>query len=191
MKYTSISILIFLLLFSAKLFGQQYDFVKILPGLGIVYNSDSILLNKTSIKKLHRILKIKDTSNSNEFIMTMWDGYDPETLESTSGTEYTREIKFKSITFEFADETDKDNLKLRWIRMKEDNALKTYTDNGLMIGMINPKIREFYPLTGKRDYISENGLTYNLFKYGISLQLEKLENNDLRLIEITTHLIYE
>jgi hypothetical protein len=191
MKYTTISILIFPLLFSAKLFGQQYDFVKILPGLGIVYNSDSIILNKTKITELHRILKIKDTSNPIEFIMTMWDGYDPETLETTSGTEYMREIKFKSITFEFADETDKDNLKLRWIRIKEDNTLKIYTDNGLMIGMINPKIREFYPLTGERDYISENGLTYNLYKYGISMQLEKLKNNDLRLIELSTHLTYE
>jgi hypothetical protein len=191
MRYTSINILIGLLLFSSKLFGQQYDFVKILPGIGIVYNNDSIILNKTTIRELHRILKINYTPNPNEFLMTMWDGYDPETLESTSGTEYTREIKFKSITFEFADETDRDNLKLRWIRMKGDNTLKIYTDNGLMIGMINPKIKEFYPLTGKRDYISENGLTYNLYKYGISLQFERIENDDLKLIELSTHLIYE
>ena len=191
MRYRSLNIFIILFLFSAKLFGQQYDFVKILPGTGIVYNNDSIILNKTKIGELHRILKIKDSSNPNEFVMTMWDGFDPETLEFTSGVEYTREIKFKSITFEFSDETDKDNLKLRWIRIKEDNSLKIYTDNGLMIGMINPKIREFYPLTGKKDYISDNGLTYNLYKYGISMQLEKLENNDLRLIEISTHLIYE
>jgi hypothetical protein len=187
----NINILIILLLLSAKLFGQQYDFVKILPGIGIVYNSDSIILNKTTIKELHRILKIKDTSNPNEFIMTMWDGYDSETLESTSGTEFTREIKFKSITFEFADETDKDNLKLRWIRMREDKTLKISTDNGLMIGMVNPKIKDFYPLIGKRDYISDNGLTYNLYKYGISLQLEIVEKDDLKLIEISTHMIYE
>lgn len=183
-------ILLFSIISSCS-FGQQYDFVKILPGNGIVYNNDSILLNKTSIKKLLRILKIKDTSNPNEFIMTMWDGYDPETLESTSGAEYTREIKYKSIIFEFADETDKVNLKLRWIRIGEDKTLKIYTDNGLIIGMINPKIKDYYPLTGKGDYISENGLTYNLYKYGISLQLERLENDDLRLIEISTHLIYE
>ncbi|NLB26985.1 MAG: hypothetical protein GX820_09880 [Bacteroidales bacterium] len=191
MRFMSIKILVFILLFSNQLVGQQYDFVKILPGTGLVYNNDSIILNKTKIGELHRILKIKDTSNRNEFVMTMWDGFDPETLEFTSGVEYTREIKFKSITFEFADETDKDNLKLKWIRIKEDNKFKIYTDNGLMIGMINPKIREFYPLTGKRDYISDNGLTYNLYKYGISMQLEKLENNDLRLIEISTHLIHE
>ncbi|MCW3789060.1 hypothetical protein [Plebeiibacterium sediminum] len=191
MKYLSISILFFLLLSSAKSFGQQYDFVKILPGIGIVYNSDSIFLNKTTITELHQILKIKENSNPNVFVITMWDGYDSETLESISGTEYTREINFKSITFEFADETDKDNLKLRCITMKEDNTLKIYTDNGLMLGMTNPEIREFYPLTRKKDFISENGLNYNLYKYGISLQLEKLENNDMMLIEISTHVIFE
>ncbi len=191
MKFTSIKILVFILLFSNQLVGQKYDFVKILPGKGLVYNNDSIILNKTKIGELHQILKIKDTSNPNEFVMTMWDGFDLETLEFTSGSEFTREIKFKSITFEFADETDKDNLKLRWITIKEDSTLKIYTDNGLMIGMINPEIREFYPLTGKRDYISDNGLTYNLYKYGISMQLEKLKNNDLRLIEISTHLIHD
>jgi hypothetical protein len=121
----------------------------------------------------------------------MWDGYDPETLESTSGTEYTREIKFKSITFEFANDTDEYNLKLRLIRIRNDRTLKIYTDNGLMIGMINPNIKEFYPLTGKRDYISDSKLTYNLYKYGISFQLEKLDNDDLKLIEISSHLINE
>ena len=191
MRNRSITILIILLLFSAKLFGQKYDFVKVLPGIGIVYNNDSIFLKKTTIKELHRIIKIKDTFNPDVFLMTMWDGYDPETLEFTSGAEYRREIKYKSITFEFADETDKNNLKLRWIRIREDKTFKIYTDNGLMIGTVNPKIREFYPLTGKRDYISDNGLTFNLYKYGISFQLEKLENDDLRLIEISTHLIYE
>lgn len=191
MRYTSTTILFFLLLCNAKLFGQHYDFVKISPGIGIVFNTDSILLNKTTINELHRILKIQDTSNPDVFFMTMWDGYDPVTMETTSGTEYSREIKFKTIIFEFADKKDKDNLKLRCIRMKEDKTLKIYTDNGLMIGMINPKIKDFYPLTGKRDYISENGLTYSLFKYGISLQLEKLGNDDLKLIEISTHLIYE
>lgn len=179
---------ILFLFISSCSFGQHYDFVKILPGKGIIYNYDSIILNKTTIKELHRILKIKDTSNPNEFIIKMWDGYDPETLKDTSGSEYTREIKFKSISFEFADNTDKDNLKLRSIKVGDYKAFKIYTDNGLMIGMINPKIKDYYPLISKRDYISENGTIYNLYKYGISFLLEKLDN-DLKLIEISTHLI--
>lgn len=182
-------LLILLLLFSARLFGQQYDFVKILPGIGIVYNSDSIFLNKTTIKELHTILKIKDRSNPNGFTLSMWDGFDPETLELTSGSEYTREIEFKSITFIYADKANKDNLKLRAINIKENKTLKVYTDNGLMIGMINPKIQEYYPSKGKMDYIPDSGLIYNLSDYGIYFQLEKLENNDLRLIEISTSLI--
>jgi len=184
-------LIIIFLITSSYSFGQRYDFVKILPGYGITYNNDSILLNKTTIKELHQILKIKDTSNPNEFILTIWDGYDPETLKDTSGIEYTREIKYKSISFEFADDMDKDNLKLRWIRIGNDTTLKIYTDNGLMIGMINPKIKEYFPLISKRDYISDSGLTYNLYKYGISFQLEKLDKNNLRLIEISTHLKYE
>ena len=60
-----------------------------------------------------------------------------------------------------------------------------------MIGMYNPQIKETYPLIGKRDYISEDSLTYNLYNYGISFQLEKLDFNSLRLIEISTHLIYK
>ena len=188
MKKNLTIILLFISFFSI---GQKYDFVKILPGQGIVYNNDSILLKKTSITDTFKTLKIKDTSNPNVFSITNWDGIDSETGEWTSGTVYTREIEFKSITFNFSHETSLDSLELNSIEIKENSNLKIYTDNGIMIGMINPKIKEYYPLIGKQDYISDSGLTYNLYKYGISFQLEKLENNDLRLIEISTHLIYE
>ncbi len=191
MRCTSISILILILLFSIKLSGQQYDFVKILPGIGIVYNNDSIILQKTTIKELYRTLKIKKNSNPNEIRMILWDGYDSETFEPKSGIEFMRKVKFKTIEFEFTSETDKNNLKLKQIKIKEDKNLKIYTDNGLMIGMYNPQIKETYPLIGKRDYISEDSLTYNLYNYGISFQLEKLDFNSLRLIEISTHLIYK
>jgi len=190
MRYTRFFILVFLLLFNNQLFGQHYDFVKILPGIGVVYNNDSIYLNKTTIKELHRILKIKDSINPNEFEITMWDGFDPETLERTAGTKYTREIKFKSITFKYEDDTDKDNLKLKWISVGEYKSLKSYTDTGLIIGMINPIINDFYPFTGK-DRISEDGLTYDMLKSGISLQFERLKNGDLELILIVTYLKHE
>jgi len=42
------------------------------------------LLYKTMIKDVCRLLRIKDNSNSNEFEVTVWDGYNPEPLESTS-----------------------------------------------------------------------------------------------------------
>ena len=180
-------ILIIASLFVTELFGQHYDFVKILSGQGIVYNNDSILLYKTTVNELHQILKIKDTADPDMFSMSIWDGYDSETMEKVSGSKYIRTIEFKSIKFEFEDEKDRNNLKLVWIRIKEDNTLKIYTDNGLIMGMTNPNFKKIFPVLRKRDYVSESGLTYNLYSYGISLQLKKMENEDLQIIKISTH----
>jgi hypothetical protein len=182
----------FKILFLANLiylsaFGQQYDFVKIIPGKGIVYNNDSILLYKTTVKGVCRILNMKDNPKPGYFSETLWDGYDPKTGELKSGTEFTKEINFKSIIFQFADETDKNNLKLRWISIKDDKSLKIYVDNGLLMGMINPDLRNLFPETNNNDYIAENLLTYNLYTYGVSFQLIKLPNGDLQLFEISTH----
>jgi hypothetical protein len=174
-------------LFVSELFGQHYDFVEILPSQGIVYNNDSILLNKITVNELHQKLGIRDTSDPDIFSISMWDGFDSETMERVSGSEYVRTVEFKSIAFEFADKTDKDNLKLKWIRIREDMSLKICTDNGLIMGMINPHLKEFFPKLGKQDYVSQNGLTYNLYSYGISLCLEKMKNEDLRIIEISVH----
>ncbi len=167
--------------------GQKTHNIQILPGQGIVYDKDSILLYKTTYKEVYKILKIRDRSKPNEFAISNWDGYDPETGESTSGSEYIKEIKYKSIMFEFADEKDNENVKLRWITLKEDKSLKIITDSGFEIGMINPQIKDIYPRTENNYFISEDNLTYNLYSYGISFELEKLANNDLKLIEISTH----
>jgi hypothetical protein len=180
-------ILISAILFNTEVSGQRYDFVKILPGQGIVFNNDSILLYKSTVKDICKFFKIKDNCNPNEIVMRIWDGYDPVTGESISGVEYTKDIKFKSIVFEFSDESNRNQLLLKWIRLRDDKMLKIYTDNGLVLGMINPKLKDLYPVTKKQDFISENQLTYNLYTYGISFQLEKLLNNDFKLIEVSTH----
>ncbi len=191
MKYVIIYLIIILLLINSKLFGGQNDFIKVLPGIGIVYNNDSIILNKTTINELNKILKIKDNSQRVEISIKIWDGVDPLTLRPISGTEYIREIEFKSIKFEFANKKDMDNLKLKCIKIRNGKTLKIFTVNGLTFGMINPKIRNFFPAIAKGDYISDDGLTFNLYSYGISIQLEKLKNNDLRLFEISIYLIQE
>jgi len=175
-------ILIITNLFLFNLFGQHYDFVKILSGEGIVYNNDTIFLNKTTVQELHQKLGIKDTLPPGTYRGIHWSGIDPETGMLTGGHEYIREVEFKSITFYFADENDKDNLKLRSITICEDETIKTYTDNGLMIGMINPDLKEIFPDLG--DYFSNDRLTYFLYSYGISFELKKMENGDLRVIEI-------
>lgn len=167
--------------------GQKTHNIIILPGQGIVFDKDSILLYKTTFKEVCKILKVRDKTRPNIVKISHWDGFNSETGESVSGSEYIKEINYKSIYFEFADENDNDNVKLRWIRIKGDNSLKIATDSGIEMGMINPQIDSIYPETGNYYYISENKLTYNLYPYGISFCLEKLENSDLKLIEISTH----
>ena len=184
MKF-KVFILFNLICFTA--FSQKIHSVKVLPGQGIVYDNDSILLFKTTIKQVCSILKIKYEPNPNQYTINNWDGFEAETGKRTSGSEYSHEIKFKSINFEFTDEKDRNNLKLKWITIQEDKSLKVFTESELEIGMINPRIIDLYPKGEKNDYISDNKLTYNLYTYGISMQLVQLPNNDLKLTEISTH----
>lgn len=187
MNKRTLIILIISSLASFSLYGQRYDFVKILPGKGIVYNSDTILLQKTKIRELCKVFKVKAPPKLNEFDVTMWDGYNSETGRDTSGSYYETHIKYKSIDFEYTDDNNVDSLKLSLIRIKQSKGLKIYTDNGFIIGDVNPKIKEVYSDLKKKDYVSDNKLTYKLYTYGISFHLEKLINGDLRLVEISTH----
>jgi len=191
MTYRAIIILMQLCFISFIGKGQTFDFVKVIAGQGVVYNNDTIFLEKTNIKETCRILKIADQTESEIIYMTMWDGFDSETGESTSGAELTREIKHNSLVFEFASENDKYNLELRYIEIKENAATKVYTDTGFELGEINPDILGVYSEKSKHDYVSDNKLTYNLFAHGISFQLEQLENGDKKLVEITTHRRFE
>jgi hypothetical protein len=172
-------------LFYVTTFSQKTHSVKVLPGQGIVYENDSILLFRTTIKEVCSILKIKYMPN--EYSINLWDGFEAETGKRTSGSEYTYEINFKSIKFEFSDKENKNNLKLKWITIQEDKSLKVVTESGLELGMINPRIIDLYPKGKKYDYISDNKLTYNLYTYGISMHLVQLPTNELRLTEISTH----
>ena len=185
LKTTSLSIIFFLIL--AKGFGQKYDLVKVIAGQGIVFNNDSILIDKSNIEETCRILGLKDQSNSDILLMSEWTGYDSETLERTSGTEWIKEIKYKSLVFEFASENDKNNLKLRWIKIKKDNSVKAYTYTGFELGDVTPNISDIYPVETKFDYVSNNDLTYNLYSHGISFQLEKVDKTKNIITEISVH----
>ncbi len=170
-----------------KLYGQQRDSVQVLPGKGIVFNNDSILLNKTTVKEVHKVLNIRDNQDPHEITLYESYGFDAETGETVYHHGNARDIIYKSITFEFRSETYKDNLKLKWIRIKDYHSLIVFTTNGLLLGTINPNINEFFPDYGKNNYISNDKLTYNLYAYGISFQLERLDNNRIKLNEISTH----
>ena len=166
---------------------QKTHNILILPGQGMVFDKDSILLYKTTDKEVCKILKVRDKTKPNEFTISHWDGYNSETGEPASGSEYIKEIDYKSINFEFADEKDIDSVKLRWIRIKGDKSLRITTNSGIEMGMVNPQIDTIYPETGESYYISKDKLTYNLYPYGISFHLERQENSDLKVIEISTH----
>jgi len=183
MQSLRLKILILTNLICFGVFGQQYNFVKIIPGQGIVFNKDSIILGKTSIKEVCRIFKIRENSNaiSNE---TEWTGFEGKTGGPSYGS--SKDIIYRSLTFTFASEKGRD-FELASIEAKEDKSLMVYTNNGLMIGMINPKINELFPKLKKQDFIAENKLEYQLFSFGISLQMEKLPNDDFRLTEISIY----
>ena len=172
---------------STSTFGQKIDFVKVIAGQGIIYNNDSIKLFKTTVNDLCKILNIKLALDPNELTIRMWDGYDPKTGESVSGSEYYKEINYKSLNFQFSDSSSDKNLKLNWIQIKGDKTLKVYTDSGLQIGDINPQIAKKYLLYINNDFISSDSLTYNLYTYGISFRLEKINKKDITLTEISTH----
>lgn len=168
-------------------FGQKYDFVKVVAGKGIVFNNDSILIEKTDIKETCKILGIKAPSSSDLILMREWTGFDFETMEDASGTEWVREINYKTIVFEFVSETDKEDLKLKWIKVRKDSSIKAYTDTGFEFVDINPNISNIYPSKKKHDYISDNQLTYNLYSHGISFQLEKVDETIKKISEISVH----
>jgi hypothetical protein len=184
-RKSTLTIIFCLILISG--YGQKYDFVKVIAGKGIVFNNDSILIENTNINKTCKILGINPPSNSDLILISEWSGFDSETMEDTSGTEWLREIKYKSLVFEFASENDKNNLKLRWIKIKKDNSIKAYTDTGFELGDVNPNISEIYPNESKHDYVSDNGLTYNLYSHGISFQLEKVNETKNIITEISVH----
>jgi hypothetical protein len=186
MRHNLITVLVFFTQITQHSIGQTYSFVKVYPGIGIVFNNDSILLGKTNIKETCRILKIKYNDNG-ILLPSMWDGFDAITFKRISGSEFIRNIKYKSIEFEFASEKDENNLKLRWITIKEDNSFKIYTSNGIEMSELNPKINEIFPLLTNNDHVSEDKLTYNLYSQGISLHLVKLSSGDLKVVEISAH----
>lgn len=165
--------------------GQKYDFLKIIPGKGIVLNNDSILLQITSIDNLCKILDIKYQSDYDDFECGLWHGYDPETGEPDGGMFCIKEITYKSLTFVYSYDY---KVELVRISAKECKSMKIYTDNGFMIGEINPKIEDAYSKRNKNDYISKSKQSYSLYSYGVSFYLENLMDNELKLVEIITHL---
>jgi len=167
--------------------GQNISIVKVLPGIGIVFNNDSILLQSTTMKDLCKILNIKDSINTDGLSVTLWDGVDSKTGKEVSGSIYEKEIHYESIKFGYSDNDDAINLKLEWITLKENENLKIIINNQFGIGTINPEIKKIFPHLKKKDFISDDKLTYKLYSSGISFKLEKGSNDELKIVEISIH----
>jgi hypothetical protein len=189
-------ILLVLLVCFTKLKAQSVLHVKILPGVGIVVNKDSIILDQTTIPELNRLLKLppksatdnEESGNLFDSIVIHSDGYNPETMQQVGGDQFIKEIQFKSINFHFSSFSGWDDLKLKSITIRENRELVAITNKGLKIGMFQPNVSAKYKVQATTDYISDDGLYYHFYSQGISFQLEKSNSDRLKLIEVSTYL---
>lgn len=164
--------------------SQDFDYVKIIAGKGIVLNNDSILIDRTTLRDLMKMLKIdKEPSMS----ICDWSGRDFETKKDTGGQYSQMELNYKTLNFSFTTvergTNNERNFKLSSIKIGNDETIKAYTDNGIELGDINPNIKEKFPETGKYDLISDTKEYYDLRSYGITFSLKEL-NNDLKVYRI-------
>jgi len=104
MRFLRLKILILINLICFGVFGQHFDFVKITPGQGIVFNKDIIILGKTSIKEVCRILKIKDDPTAISIVE--WTGFDGKTGRPSFGSDYLKSLIYKSLVFNFVGENE-------------------------------------------------------------------------------------
>jgi hypothetical protein len=161
-----------------------------LPGVGVIIEKDSILLHKTTLSETCKTLSVK-FSKPKIWPINHWNGVtineQTKISKDTSGSYYGIEINYKSIVFEFIDEKDPEKLKLESISLESDKSLMIKLNNGLGLGIINPKIKEIYPIVEKIDEVSEDALIYNLYSQGITFYLERISNNELKLSKIVVH----
>jgi len=179
---TKIVTLLFLVPFlSPNLYGYNFFRIKILPGCGIIYKNDSILLQRSTFTNTCRVLKINE-NQQNEVEVTLSQGVETVNGKSVDWSEYTRVVKFRNLILRFDD--NKPN-KLLSIIIRPDEKTKILTEKDIEIEIINPKIKDLYPNLQHEDFISSDSLNYYLKSYGISFQLEKITNNNFQLIEIS------
>ena len=155
-----------------------------IPGKGIVVNRDSILINKSTIKDLEPIFGIKTDPNLNPSIRVS-DGINTETGEWTSDTDFVINFHVKSIDFEFSG-NKQDNLRLKWITLKDTIGLKVKINEQIILGMEKPDILGQFKSLTKDDYISDDHLTFNFYSHGVSFLLDSVRGQS-RLKEISIH----
>lgn len=71
--------------------------VEIVPAKGIVFNNDSIILNKCSTVNLCKILKIRDTVETNQISISEYDS-----LGNLISDFFTKSVNFNGFEFQFS-----------------------------------------------------------------------------------------
>lgn len=165
-------------------YGQAVDTLAALPGKGLIVNSDTIFVNKTSVKEAMDILGIKEKP---KLAYGVWDGANLDTGKDTSGTFVSRTLNFKGVTFEYEGENEAD-LQLQWITVPFSTNYYAFVNDNLYLGKEDPNFEKYFSPETEYDYISKDSLTYNFYSSGISFELDSTQNTT-KLSEISVHYI--
>jgi hypothetical protein len=161
-------------------YGQRIDKIKILEGQGIIFNNDSILLDKTLIHQTSKILRVKDPKIIE---VTNWDNFD----EGKSGTTFRQVLNNKNLHFEYWSDKSEKDLKLITLKIVGLKNVILYDKNGIEIKKNNPLISNLYPTLKDQDYVAPNGLSYILDSYGLTFILDFEKGNNKVLKEISIY----
>lgn len=143
MKTFLLTIILFLIgLYSV---GQIHDTVYVLPGEGIILNSDTILLGNDSYIELANELDNSEISKLH--IMYLVDCID-------LSYPMIRSIDYDSIYFEFSSCGDSINMRLSKIIVTESDKFATYLTNDIFIGSSDSIVENLYK-KGVLDRISK------------------------------------
>lgn len=145
--------------------------VQIIPERGIVYNGDSILIDKTSPAESVRILGIKDTFEITEFD---WCGYTAEG-EPAYGTGKQKIISFRGLELTYNIRGLPEEMKLESISAAFNNQLHMEVNKDLFLGGPANKIETYFPIKNPGlDEISANKMYFSLGSYGITFTLDSV-----------------
>lgn len=170
--------LVFSLLFSSC---KENNKTNILPGKGILINTQVVTLNTTSPKELGTMLGITDSLPANFVEAECFD----EKGESFNCGYYAKTLHYKNIAFEFQGQ-EADNIQLSWIRVTVDNDMNLAINDSIKVASEFEKISQYFPTRTKYDNLAEDDLSYNLYSYGISFQYERV--GDKRVLkEVSVH----
>ncbi len=145
--------------------------VKIIPKLGIVYNGDSILLEKTLPAQSVKILGIKDTFDVTEFD---WCGYTADG-EPAYGTGKRKVISFSGLELTYNLRGNPEEMKLENISATFNKHLQMEVNPDIFLGGPADKIETYFPIKNlDLDEVSDNRMYFSLGSYGITFTLDSV-----------------